>query len=225
MKDVYYDGSLKDDIELINNNDELYHKLSIREKMHAALWVVFLGIYVMAYALTKKFFPWLTFYIVANNHNSSKWREVDDEKDKRKKKRRETEKKVKNFIEDLNPNLNETDGKKCHVTDGYVTYDILKDAVIVTSEEIKQAEEGYESFLYDYDEEDFDEYVKVITSDMYFLDTRNKIRALRETKKIVKHSSKNPKVKETKLELFEDKDFPSPLPVEKKLELKDNYFM
>lgn len=218
MKDVYYDGSLKDDLELINNEDELYHKLSLRKKIHAAICVVCLGIYVTAYALTKKFFPWLSLYVVANNHNSSKWREVEEEQDKRKKKRKETKKKVKNFIEDLNPDLNETDEKKCHVTDGYATYDSLKDAIIVTSEEIKSAEEGYEYLLYD-------EYIKVITSDIYFLDTKNKIRALRETKKIAHNTSKYFKTTETKLELFEDKDFPSPLPVEKKLELKEDYFM
>ncbi|MCH5167634.1 MAG: hypothetical protein J1F35_07090 [Erysipelotrichales bacterium] len=216
MKNVDYDGSLKDDLELINNEDEEYSKLHKKHIFNIAVTFIPLFLITVLSFVVKK--AWIIAVSMPSINNSyiSRDEEIKKAKKERKERRKKAKKRVKEFIPELIETLE--DNKKSSFSK---TYDNIKDAVIIESTEVKERQ--IEFATYNFSDEDIDNYIKYIISDIYFLDAQDKIQVLRETKKVVKFTAYNDAyIKETKLDLFEDDDFPPQLPVEKMLVLREN---
>lgn len=215
MTKVKYNGSLTDDINLINNHEDpsFFTQKNNRKAFFLLIGfnalclvtslltgvVQFLGLTITMSSLG---FTLYSSSIIRHNSNH-----VLDKFD------------AMSRISKLVLNFQDEDGKIILPMKD-VTYESLINAVIVQKpeKEVIQVEQTQESSV----EVDFENFYKIITSEIYFLDTSNKIRALREFKKVINFlPSGTTYTHEAELELLEDKDLPKPLPVKKVLELND----
>lgn len=230
MKDVEYNGSLTKDLELING-DEKEKKESDRKT-----WIAWISLTVLDAI-------WMSLFslhghlaigsLLIGFSTSSYIYYIGSLKRKEEERGYKKSAAITRVIE-FAKNLS-TDKKNAKDLQSSVTLDNLKDAIVITetktiekpSELIEQSNDG--------DIQDILEYVDVITSDIYYVDTNNRVRALREIKEIVTMGPKEednslkivstqklPIHQEIVLRAFEEDDYPVELPVKQVLTLKQD---
>ena len=215
MKDVYYNGSITDDIELVNNRDKELKNLKWKKWRNILLltaanllWAV-LGTW-----LGSAIFMWCMI-VASGMAYAASYSRIYNAITSREDKQYDVQDNIKELAYNLADDLTNSKDLTSNIS-----YQNIKDAVVISDEE------EYEK---DYDEDedisrkDFEEYLKIVTSDIYFFDSNSRIKALREVKKIAKRvKDKTPYTKEIKLSMFEEQDFPYSLPVKQVLRLKKN---
>ena len=210
MKKIKYNGSLTDDIRLINNHVDPNHVNHNKRKISLCLLIGFNALCLVTSLITGVFaylgltvsMSSLFFTLYTNSRIRFNSNIVSDRFY------------AMSRICELVLNFKDENGNIILPLE-QVTYETMLNAVIVPQEE--KEEDNNESSL----DVDFEIFYQIITNDIYFLDSSNKIRALREIKKVLKFVSTNSTyTHESELQFLEDKDLPNPLPVKKALELK-----
>lgn len=215
MKDVIYDGSIVDDVNLVNDTDDELTNIKRKKKRNWAL--VILGNIIGAIGglvLGNEAFAAISFAIADGSFAFEAYK-----MHKQTSKRFDKKMTALDHLERLVYNLNScrTNAKNLVST---VSYENITESVVVTEEEIV-SEPTAENVLIT--SEDIREYVKVITSDLYFFDLNGQIKALREVKKIVNYESKRrARIKSISVQEFEEMDYPFFLPVKQVLRLTNN---
>ena len=219
MKNVIYPGSLIEDIKLINEEEEPITKIQKRKTL-AFMAIIFADVFlIVTGALFKNFqsaciavVSFNNLYVVTSNFKQTK-------RSGKLVEQRFARKRILNLIENF-----QLESRISKDLPYNVSLEGLKDAVIVENENESYNNEN---------NEDIDEYIEVVTSDIYYLDLNNKIKALREIKEIantekqksifglkIKSSKKSQYTKNISLQALDKEDLPDELPVSITLKLK-----
>lgn len=215
MKDVIYDGSIVDDINLVNDTD---CELTDMQKKKKRNWIlVILGNIIGVIGgmiLGNELFAAISFAIFDSSFAISAYKMHKQRNGRFNKKSMALD-----HLERLVYNLNNsrTNSKNLVST---ISFEDIKESVIVKEEEIVSEPIIEHTLIDEVTEEDIRDYVKVVTSDLYFFNIYGQVKALREVKKIANHQAKrHARIKSIQVQEFEENDYPSYLPVRQVLKL------
>ncbi|MCH5167637.1 MAG: hypothetical protein J1F35_07105 [Erysipelotrichales bacterium] len=210
MKNIDYEGSLVDDIRVIQQQPDSYEDLEAKNK-EGLIIVILVDLFWLIICFLARNIATFASLVSATTviyavHNSSIMRKRTFKQTNR-----------MNIITKILQFVFRDKMKETKELFDSLTYDSLENAVLIEVEKTepnKDPKEGITS-------RDLDDYIRCITTDIYYLDINNQIKALREVKNVM--CIPNTEVsftKDAKLFEFEEQDYPEKLPVEKVLELK-----
>lgn len=242
MKKIDYNGTLTSDIQLVNEHKNLQDKLKKKRKiLGASFWIAYV-IIALIFINAHMFYIVPSLYILTSSFLERFKERISIEKDSLKTKKKLAKRRIEDLVEELRKK--NKDSKNLSFD---VRYENIKDAVIVTQptelekivyeeEEELEEEETINLREPDYEiEGSFDEYLDVVVSYIYYLDSNNKINAFKETKKS-KHFDDKPNIfnqkviaarkatsiRDVKLETVDDKELAGYIPVRAVLQLKQD---
>ncbi|MCH5167636.1 MAG: hypothetical protein J1F35_07100 [Erysipelotrichales bacterium] len=218
MKDVNYEGSITEDIALVNDTDNSLKEIKKSKSLNI---IFFAGGSIISYIVSTTFgvsvitdILWSFIFfgsilLAIRTKVKNAFRKLAKEI---------AELHIKNFCFDL-----DNDKTNTKMLTETVSYENIKNATVVINSQSSEDAIMDKTFLGIMpNEEDFQEYIDIIISDIYFLDLNNRIRALREIKNIAKLNSKKEfGTENSKLQEFEPNDFPKELPVKQVLRLRN----
>lgn len=196
MKRINYVGSITEDLDILQNEENLsWFDVIIEKPVYIFQFIVYLLSIVIIKSAFKRF-SWATAIAITTSQPVAIVREINNDLKELKKKRKEVKQKVKEFaktIQDDDENL----------------YKAISHSVVLENIDKK---------------EEIDRYVEYITSDIFYIDGEDKIAVLREVK--AKYNYKDSDVLMTSTDLYQldDEDIPpkDKLPVKQVLKLKEN---
>lgn len=196
MKRINYVGSITEDLDILQNEENLsWFDVIIEKPVYVFQFIVYLLSIVIIKSAFKRF-SWATAIAITTSQPVAIVREINNDLKELKKKRKEVKQKVKEFaktIQDDDENL----------------YKAISHSVVLENIDKK---------------EEIDRYIEYITSDIFYIDGEDKIAVLREVK--AKYNYKDSDVLMTSTDLYQldDEDIPpkDKLPVKQVLKLKKN---
>lgn len=196
MKRINYVGSITEDLDILQNEENLsWFDVIIEKPVYIFQFIVYLLSIVIIKSAFKRF-SWATAIAITTSQPVAIVREINNDLKELKKKRKEVKQKVKEFaktIQDDDENL----------------YKAISHSVVLENIDKK---------------EEIDRYIEYITSDIFYIDGEDKIAVLREVK--AKYNYKDSDVLMTSTDLYQldDEDIPpkDKLPVKQVLKLKKN---
>lgn len=221
MAKIPYDGSLVDDINLVNQSE----KKSITDGGKTFIFILLCDIFLSALGTTIGLSIPISAGILAfcNSWLLTAARNWEKKITKFNESRRE----ATNHIRDLIKTLSKTDEESINLV-ATVDYEDIKDAVVISDVTQEEIDDDMKIFVKEELKSDF---VDVVTSKIYYLNSENKINVLKEVKKTFENYDHNAlikvigtrkpiHVKITTLELEEVKEEERNLPVKVVLKLK-----
>lgn len=196
MKRINYVGSITEDLDILQNEENLsWFDVIIEKPVYVFQFIVYLLSIVIIKSAFKRF-SWATAIAITTSQPVAIVREINNDLNALKKRRKEVKQKVSEFaktIQDDDENL----------------YKAISHSVVLENIDKK---------------EEIDRYIEYITSDIFYIDGEDKIAVLREVK--AKYNYKDSDVLMTSTDLYQldDEDIPpkDKLPVKQVLKLKEN---
>lgn len=196
MKQINYVGSITEDLDILQNEENLsWFDVIIEKPVYIFQFIVYLLSIVIIKSAFKRF-SWATAIAITTSQPVAIVREINNDLKELKKKRKEVKQKVKEFaktIQDDDENL----------------YKAISHSVVLENIDKK---------------EEIDRYVEYITSDIFYIDGEDKIAVLREVKAKYNYKASDVLMTSTDLYQLDDEDIPpkDKLPVKQVLKLKEN---
>ena len=216
MKKLDYEGSLIDDLNLINEKEPTDMDIAFKGILSYIALITVDVLWCLLFTLQGH--PIIGYSLIGSsssifvNIKDSARKKENEKKDKKK----DALKRIKKFFKTI------FDSESTNDLVNLDSYETLKDAIVVTDSQRVEQEDRRLERLY---QDNLKKYYEVVISDIYYLDLDNQIKILREIKEIVLFESKKAKssyIKYSSLNILEEEDYPSELPVQKLLELNKN---
>lgn len=194
MKRINYVGSITEDLDILQNEENLsWFDVIIEKPVYVFQFIVYLLSIVIIKSAFKRF-SWATAIAITTSQPVAIVREINNDLKELKKKRKEVKQKVKEFaktIQDDDENL----------------YKAISHSVVLENIDKK---------------EEIDRYIEYITSDIFYIDGEDKIAVLREVKAKYNYKDSDVTVSSTDLYQLEEEDIPpkDKLPVKQVLRLR-----
>lgn len=208
MKKIKYAGTLTEDIKLVNNKDKepnIFRKLFFTSKVVLFGYVIIIPLMLICTKANIAMITSITsaFATLTMINSSKTFLNVTREGNKRK---------AISRIIDLVWDLSKEDAENIDSVDEVYTFEDLAEAVVIETE--KKVDEK---------DQLMNDYIEEITSDIYIINNKDKIRVLREVKKSINGKKQlSPFVSCVSLHELEESELPprSKLPVKQVLRIK-----